>query len=93
MGAPMVTSVAAHTRNVAITRASELRIGELRRQVVFGSEAVYRVCGWERDLVEVEVVRAPGLTAGQRFQFALTAVTQMVLVADPADQRSTPDGS
>jgi hypothetical protein len=42
--------------------------------------------------VEVEVVRAPGLRPGQRFQFALEAVRQMTVVAEPADDDAAPAG-
>ena len=93
MGASMPTAVAAHTRKITVTPAKELRIGELRRQVRLASEAVYRVCGWDQLLVQVEVVRAPGLSPGQRFQFALEAVMQMDVVADPADEDALPEGS
>jgi hypothetical protein len=88
----MVTAVAAHTRKVTVTPARELRIGELRRHVRLASEAVYRVCGWDQLLVQVEVVRAPGLNPGQRFQFTLEAVMQMDVVV-PGDDDALPAGS
>jgi hypothetical protein len=46
---------------------------------------VYRVCGWTDELVEVEVVRAPGLRPGQRFNFELAAVCRMTPVVAPSD--------
>jgi hypothetical protein len=43
--------------------------------------------------VEVEVVSAPGLIAGQRFRFALDAVAEMTVVAGPADEGRADEGS
>jgi len=43
---------------------------------------VYRVCRAQGELVEVEVVRAPGLSSGQRFEFTLRAVSAMEVVVD-----------
>lgn len=77
--------LAAPTTKVAVTPDTELIAGELRKRVLLGSEAVYRVCDWNQALVEVEVVRSPGLEPGQRFQFALAAVTAMVVVSEPGD--------
>jgi hypothetical protein len=54
--------------------------GQLRRQVRLGSQATYRVCAINGAQVEVEVVRAPGLAAGQRFTFTRDAVLAMELV-------------
>ncbi len=50
-----------------------------------GTEAIYRVCGWDDQSAEVEVVRAPGLRAGQRFNFDVAAVRSMAPVAAPSD--------
>jgi hypothetical protein len=60
-------------------------VGEFRRRVHLGSEAVYRVCGFNDDLAEVEVVRAPGLRRGQRFKFTVASVRSMSIVVGPAD--------
>jgi hypothetical protein len=60
----------------------ELTIGQLRRQVLLGTEAVYRVCGLGEELVEVEVVSAPGLPSGRRFNLMREAIEQMDLVGD-----------
>ena len=60
----------------------ELTIGQLRRQVLLGTEAVYRVCALGAELVEVEVVSAPGLPPGRRFKFTRDAIEQMDLVRD-----------
>jgi hypothetical protein len=57
--------------------APELREGTLRRQVLRGTEAVYRVVGMRGELTDVEVVRAPGLQAGGRFAFMTEAVAAM----------------
>jgi hypothetical protein len=63
--------------------ATELKTGELRRRVLLGTEAIYRVCGWNDELAEVEVVEAPGLRSGQRFTFDVAAVRDMAVVAGP----------
>lgn len=60
----------------------ELTIGQVRRQVILGTEAVYRICGLGEELVEVEVVRAPGLPCGRRFNLTRSAVENMDLVLD-----------
>jgi len=60
-------------------------VGEFRRRVHLGTAAVYRVCGWNDELAEVEVVQAPGLRRGQRFKFAVAAVRSMTVVLGPAD--------
>jgi hypothetical protein len=54
--------------------------GELRRKRLLGSDAIYRVVALEGELVTVEVVQAPGLSAGERFRFTLEAVTAMEVV-------------
>lgn len=41
------------------------------------TEAVYRVCEVGPTSVQVEVVRAPGLTPGHRFAFTREAVLRM----------------
>ena len=48
-----------------------------------GTEAVYRVCDWNDELAEVEVVQAPGLRSGQRFMFDVAAVRSMARVVAP----------
>ena len=60
----------------------ELTIGQLRRQVLLGTEALYRVCGLGEELVEVEVVSAPGLPSGRRFNLTRDAIERMDLVPD-----------
>jgi hypothetical protein len=82
---PIIPGARPHTRKVVSTTRQELRVGELRRQVVLHSEAVYRVCDWNQTLVEVEVVSAPGLEPGRRFHFTVSAVTAMTVVAGPGD--------
>jgi hypothetical protein len=61
----------------------ELRIGQVRRQVLLGTEALYRVRKFGEELVEVEVVRAPGLRPGGTFSLKRDAVENMDLVVDP----------
>jgi hypothetical protein len=62
--------------------ARRLTVGQLRRQVRLGTEAIYRVCGYDAGAVEVEVIRAPGLSQGQTFRFSEDAVCAMELVDD-----------
>lgn len=63
-------------------RDHELTVGQLRRQVLLGTEAVYRVRGLSKELVEVEVVSAPGLPSGRRFNLTRDAIERMDLVRD-----------
>jgi hypothetical protein len=69
-------------RRFAVTQGRELEVGQLRRQVRLQSEAIYRVCGWTETLVQVTVVRAPGLRSGQRFTFTRSAVAGMEVLAE-----------
>ena len=64
------------------SQGHELRIGQLRRQILLGTEALYRVCDFGQELVEVEVVRAPGLQSGRRFNLTRDAVENMDPVLD-----------
>jgi hypothetical protein len=57
--------------------------GQIRRNRLLDSEAVYRVVAVADDLVEVEVVQAHGLKEGQRFSFTLEAVAAMELAETP----------
>ncbi len=68
----------------------ELIVGELRRHVRLGTEAVYRVCGWTDRLVDVEVVSAPGLERGQRFTLTREAVTSMSVVSEQLESGLPP---
>lgn len=69
----------------AVSRATnhDLVVGQLRRHVRLGSEAVYRVCDFGPETVWVEVVRVPGLSPGQRFKFSRDAVIAMEVPHDP----------
>jgi hypothetical protein len=51
--------------------------GELRRKALLRTAAVYRVVAVDGELVEVEVVEAPGLEPGERYRFTLAAVEEM----------------
>ncbi len=51
--------------------------GQIRTLHKLGSEATYRVISISGELVEVEVIDAPGLKPGQRFKFASEAVAAM----------------
>jgi hypothetical protein len=51
--------------------------GELRRKALLRTAAVYRVVAVDGELVEVEVVEAPGLEAGERYRCTLAAVEEM----------------
>ncbi|MBV8945617.1 MAG: hypothetical protein JO046_13855 [Solirubrobacterales bacterium] len=73
-----------------MTQSGELRVGEFRRRIFLGTEAIYRVCDWNEELAEVEVVRAPGLRRGQRFKFDVAAVRSMALVRAPAESAPRP---
>jgi hypothetical protein len=57
--------------------------GQIRRNRLLESEAVYRVVAVADDLVEVEVVQAQGLKKGQRFSFTHEAVAAMELAVVP----------
>ena len=61
---------------------NEPAAGQVRRNVMLGTEAVYRVCSIRGDLVDVEVIRAPGLSAGQRFALTRNAVGAMEVVSN-----------
>jgi hypothetical protein len=78
-------------RKVLSASHDDVNVGEVRHQVRFGSEALYRVCGLDREFARVEVIRAPGLEAGRHFTFTRAAVALMQLVtapdADPAEAR------
>jgi hypothetical protein len=54
-----------------------LEVNQHRSHARLGTKAVYRVCGFTDSLVEVEVVRSPGLERGQRFRFDAAAVRKM----------------
>jgi hypothetical protein len=64
-------------------------VGELIRNTVLGSVATYRVCAHAGDLVDVEVVDAPGLERGQRLRLTADAVRAMEHLgeASPASLR------
>jgi hypothetical protein len=83
------------TRNreerVVTARDEEIGVGQVRRQVRLSTECLYRVCELEGEYATVEVIRAPGLAAGQRFRFTRAAVELMQCV-DPHD-RPRPTGT
>jgi hypothetical protein len=54
----------------------------LLRDSCLGQEALYRVVDIVGELVEVEVVRAPGLETGTRLNFTQDAVHHMTIVDD-----------
>lgn len=60
----------------------QLAAGQLRRNVLLGTEAVYRICDWDRNLVQVEVVSVPGLLPGRRCKLTHEAVRAMDVVDD-----------
>ena len=65
-----------------IRNQTDLTVGQLRRYVRLGTEAVYRVCDWDEDTVLVEVVTAPGLAPGREFRFDASAVLAMPLAEE-----------
>lgn len=65
----------------------------LRHQAL-GSEALYRVASVEDSLIEVQVVRAPGLIQGTRLRFTAAAAAAMELVsAEPIRAARLPQRS
>lgn len=62
-------------------QGDEIAVGQIRRHVQFGSEALYRICSCDGSYVQVEVIDAPGLQPGQHFKFLRSAVAAMELVA------------
>lgn len=65
--------------------------GQVRRQTRLGSEAVYVVRDVSGPLVELEVIRAPGLRPGQTFRFTQEAVLAMELIESGANPGVTRD--
>jgi hypothetical protein len=72
---------------------SAVEPGQIRRRRLLESEASYRIVAVADDLVEVEVVEAPGLEPGQRFSFTHDAVAQMDLVGAPSLALHLPSSS
>jgi hypothetical protein len=54
----------------------------LLRHRAFSGDALYRVVDSDPDIVEVEVVSAPGLEPGTRLRFTQAAVADMSVVAE-----------
>jgi hypothetical protein len=71
----------------------ELAVGQLRRQTRLSSEAIYEICELTAQYARVEVVRAPGLRAGQHFKFSRAAVALMELVTAPLAPEPAADES
>lgn len=62
------------------------------RHRALGTEAVYRVIAAEGELVEVEVVRAPGLEAGTRLRLTQRDARAMEQISTDAQAaRPAPD--
>ena len=55
----------------------ELAAGQLRIQTRLGTTAVYRVLEWDEELVQVEVVTAPGLDSGMTLSLTRESVSTM----------------
>jgi hypothetical protein len=68
---------------------SQLNVGQLRRQIMLGSEAVYRVTAVGPALAELRVVQAPGLAVDRKFVFSRDAVLAMELLGE-TDGRPPP---
>jgi hypothetical protein len=65
-------------------RRSNPPVGLLRR-VALGQESVYRVVGATPEMVEAEVISAPGLRRGTRVRFTAAAASAMARPAlDPS---------
>jgi hypothetical protein len=91
VGGPL-GAAADHTGNRPVMPSSDISVGQLRCQAALDSEAVYRVRGLHQGHVEVEVVHAPGLWAGQRFRFTVDAVAAMDVVGEDGQGESGPAG-
>jgi hypothetical protein len=64
------------------------RAQSLLRHEVLGEEALYRAIGVIGELVELEVVSAPGLEPGTRLRVTKAAVSRMSVVEEaPASAR------
>ena len=62
----------------------KLVIGQVRRQQMLGSQAIYEVCDVTAELVVVAVIEAPGLARGQTVRLTHEAVDAMdVVEGDP----------
>jgi len=66
------------------SRRQEIPPGSVWRQVVLGTEAVYRVLAVDGDHVDVEVRTAPGIKPGMHVRLTAKAVAAMVRVDDSA---------
>ena len=62
--------------------SSDLSVGQLRRRTMLSSEAVYRVTAVSAAMVELSVVRAPGLPTDRKFVFSRDAVLAMELLGE-----------
>lgn len=71
--------------------ADELSVGQLRRQLKLGTEAIYRVQDVSTDPVQVEVVSGPGLLAGDTYSLTRAAVLEMEVLPQPGGN-SAPAG-
>jgi hypothetical protein len=61
-------------------------VPQLLRQSVLNGDALYRVLGVAGDLVEVEVVSAPGLKSGTRLRLTQAAIATMSVVPESSWQ-------
>jgi hypothetical protein len=62
---------------------------QLLRHRVLGGDTLYRVVGVAGELVEVEVVSAPGLEPGTRVRLTQAAIATMSVVPESSLQRAT----
>ena len=60
-----------------------VKAGSVARHCLFADDGVYRVVRVLGELVEVEVVRAPGLARGTRFRVTQAAVDRMAVLGEP----------
>jgi hypothetical protein len=69
---------------------TEIGPGVRLRRRALESEAIYTVIAVDGDLIEVEVVRAPGLPAGKRLKFTCRDVRAMEPInASPPSEATT----
>jgi len=72
---------------------SDAAVHKLLRHCVLGGEAFYRVVDAAGEIVEVEVVSAPGLEPGTHVRLTQAAVANMSVVPEPSWPNGTQNGA
>jgi len=68
---------------------SDAAVSKLLRNRVLGGEAFYRVVGAAGEIVEVEVISAPGLEPGTHLRLTQAAVASMSVVPESSSPNGT----